>query len=206
MRKPMAKGLASMNTRRCSSMRNVSRELWPSASTTCRLCSVSPLASTTPSTWPVLDEQVGDPALEAHLAAERDDLLAHRRDDAGEAEGADVRLADVEDLRRRAGAHEFVHHLAAVELRILDLAVELAVGEQARAALAELHVGLRRQVFWRHSAQVSWVRRRTSRPRSSTMGLKPICASSSAANSPQGPKPTTSGRSLSCAGACATGW
>ncbi len=46
---------------------------------------------------------------------------------------------------RRAGAHELVHHLAAVELRILDLAVELAVGEQARPALAKLHVGFGRQ-------------------------------------------------------------
>ena len=45
----------------------------------------------------------------------------------------------------RAGAHELVHHLAAVELRILDLAVELAVGEQARPALAELHVGFGRE-------------------------------------------------------------
>ena len=38
-----------------------------------------------------------------------------------------------------------MHHLAAVELRILDLAVELAVGEQARPALAELHVGFGRE-------------------------------------------------------------
>ena len=149
--------------------------------------SCSPLASTTPSMLAVLDQQVGDLALEAHLAAERDDLLAHRRHHAGEAEGADMRLADVEDLRRRAGAHELVHHLAAVELRILDLAVELAVGEQPRAALAELHVGFRVSACsCATGAQVSWVRRRTSRPRSSTIGLKPICASSSAANRPHG--------------------
>ena len=56
-----------------------------------------------------------------------------------------MRLADVHDLFRRAGADEFVHHLAGVELRILDLAVELAVGEQTGTAFAELHVGFRRQ-------------------------------------------------------------
>ncbi len=89
---------------------------------------------------PVLDPQVDDLLLEPHLAAQRDDLLAHRGHHAREAEGADVRLADVEDLLRRAGPHELVHDLATEELRILDLAVELAVGEQARAAFAELHV------------------------------------------------------------------
>jgi hypothetical protein len=140
-----------------------------------------------------------DPAFETHLAAQRDDLLAHRRHHAGQAEGADMRLADVEDLPGRR-PDELMHHLAAVELRVLDLAVQLAVGEQPRAALAELHVGLRRQVFLRHSAQVSLVRWRTSLPRSSTMGRKPICASSSAANRPQGPKPITSGRSLQACG------
>ena len=93
----------------------------------------------------LVDQQIGDPALEAHLAAERDDLRAHLLDDAGEAEGADVRLADEQDFLGRAGAHELVHHLAAVEFWILDLAVELAVGEQARPTLAELHVGLGRQ-------------------------------------------------------------
>ncbi len=93
----------------------------------------------------ILDEQVGDLALEAHFTAQRDDLLAHRGHHAGQAKGADVRLAHEEDFCRRAGAHELVHHLAAVELRVLDLAVELAVGEQARAALAKLHIGFGRQ-------------------------------------------------------------
>ncbi len=36
-----------------------------------------------------------------------------------------------------------MHHLAAVELRILDLAVELAIREQSCAAFAELHIGFR---------------------------------------------------------------
>src|SRR5690606_13098217 len=67
-------------------------------------------------------------------------------DDTGQAKRADVRLADVQDFRRRAGTHEFLHDLAAIELRILDLAVQLAVGEKARAAFAELHVGFGREL------------------------------------------------------------
>jgi hypothetical protein len=90
---------------------------------------------------PILDEQIRHLALEAHLAAELDDFRAHLFDNAGEAKRADVRLADEEDFRGRARAHEFMHDLAAVELRILDLAVKLAVGEQARPTLAELNVG-----------------------------------------------------------------
>ena len=39
--------------------------------------------------------------------------------------------------------HEFVQHFAAQMARILDLAVELAVGECARATFAELHIGFR---------------------------------------------------------------
>ena len=46
----------------------------------------------------------------------------------------------------------------------------------------------------RHSPQVSCVRSRTAVPRSSTIGRSPICASTSAAKMPQGPKPTTTGR------------
>src|SRR3546814_18991346 len=56
-----------------------------------------------------------------------------------------MRLADVEDFVRRAGLDEFVQHLAAVELRVLDLTVELAVAEQAGAAFTELHVRRRVQ-------------------------------------------------------------
>src|SRR3546814_3358792 len=93
----------------------------------------------------VFDTHVGDLLFEAHFTAERFDFLAHACDHAGQAEGADMRLADVEDFVRRAGLDEFVQHLAAVELRVLDLTVELAVAEQAGAAFAELHVRRRVQ-------------------------------------------------------------
>ena len=88
-----------------------------------------------------LGEQVGDLLLEAHLAAQVDDLLAHLLDHAGQAEGADVRLVDVEDFFRRTGLDELFQDLAAMVLRVLDLAVQLAVGEGPGAAFAELHVG-----------------------------------------------------------------
>ena len=53
-----------------------------------------------------------------------------------------MRLADVEDFFRRAGLDELVQDFATVEFRVLDLAVELAVGKGPGAALAELHIGL----------------------------------------------------------------
>jgi hypothetical protein len=85
---------------------------------------------------------VGHALLEADLAAQRDDLLADVLHHLHQLEGADVRMRDVEDFGRRAGLHELFHHLAAEKARVLDLAVELAVGERARAAFAELHVRL----------------------------------------------------------------
>ena len=61
---------------------------------------------------PVLDQQVGHALAEADLAAQRLDLGAHLLDHADQPERADVRLADVEDLVRRAGLDELVEHLA----------------------------------------------------------------------------------------------
>src|SRR6185437_6006643 len=87
------------------------------------------------------DDQIGNLAFEAHFTTKRDDLLAHPRYDASETKRADVRLADIENLRRCAGTHELPHHLATMEFRVFDLAVELAVGKQARAALAKLNIG-----------------------------------------------------------------
>src|SRR5206468_6881631 len=61
-------------------------------------------------------------------------------DDLHQPEGADVRPVDVEDLGRRAGFYELREHLAPEVSGVADLTVELAVGEGAGAALAELHV------------------------------------------------------------------
>ena len=44
-------------------------------------------------------------------------------------------------VQRRACADELVQHLAAEMARVLDPAVQLAVGKGARPALAELRVG-----------------------------------------------------------------
>src|SRR6185369_1837125 len=83
---------------------------------------------------------------EAHFAAEFENVGAHLLDHADQPESADVRLVDEEDFFRRAGLDEFLEHLAAMVLRVLDLAVELAVGEGAGAAFAELDVGIRVQL------------------------------------------------------------
>jgi hypothetical protein len=53
-----------------------------------------------------------------------------------------VRLAHIENFLRRAGLDEFRQHLAAAVARVLDLAVELAVGKGAGAAFAELNIGI----------------------------------------------------------------
>jgi hypothetical protein len=89
-----------------------------------------------------VDQQVLDALLEADLAAQRFDLGAHLLDHLDQAEGADVRLADVQDFFRCARLDEFGQHLAAVVLGVLDLGVQLAVREGAGAAFAELHVRL----------------------------------------------------------------
>ena len=90
-----------------------------------------------------LDIEVLDPAFETVLAAERFDGAAHVLDDGDQPEGADVRLAEGENFARRTGGDELGEHLAPVVVRIPDLAVQLAVGEQAGAAFTELHVGFR---------------------------------------------------------------
>jgi len=81
-------------------------------------------------------------ALEADLRAQLLHFVAHPFHHADQAEGADVRFAHIQDLFRRTGLDELGHHLAPEETRVLDAAVQLAVGEGARTALAELHVGL----------------------------------------------------------------
>ena len=79
--------------------------------------------------------------------------------------------------------------------RIADLAPELAVGEGAGAAFAELHVRLRVEDAAPPQAPgVAACARAPRLPRSRTIGRNPICARTSAAKMPHGPKPTTTGR------------
>src|SRR5687768_3067031 len=92
---------------------------------------------------PVFDVQVVNLALKTDLPAERVYLLAQLFHHRHEAERADVRLALVEDLGRRAGLDQLGEHLAPYVARIPDLAVELAVGKGAGPAFAELNVGFR---------------------------------------------------------------
>ena len=91
----------------------------------------------------VLEDQLGDFALEAIFAAQSLDGGAQRFHHGHQPEGADMGMGLGENVFRRARLHEFVQHFAAQMAGILDLAVELAVGESARAAFAELHIGFR---------------------------------------------------------------
>ena len=91
----------------------------------------------------LLDQQIGHLLAEADVAAQRLDLGPHLLDHAHQAEGADVRLGDVEDLLRRAGLDELGEHLARQVPRIADLAPQLAVAEGAGTPFAELHVRCR---------------------------------------------------------------
>ena len=82
-----------------------------------------------------------DAGAEAIAAAERFDLGADALDHRHQPECADVRLGLPQDLFGRTGGDELGQYLAALVARILDLAVELAVGKGAGAALAELDIG-----------------------------------------------------------------
>ena len=143
MRKPIENGFGSMATPWSSSVRKVSRALWPTASTTWSVRISSPLASRTPRSRPSLEQETFDAALESDLAAEAFDLRAQVLDHLDQLERPDVRPVDPEDLLRRAGRHEVGQDLAAEMAGIAHLAVELAVGEGPGAAFAELHVRLR---------------------------------------------------------------
>ena len=88
-----------------------------------------------------LDEEIGDPLSEAHLAAGGEDASAQRRHHAPQIVGADVRLGGDENLGRRAAGRQFGKDLVAAI--VPDERVELAVREGPGAAFAEHDVGLR---------------------------------------------------------------
>lgn len=77
---------------------------------------------------------------EAHLAAAHDDLAPEALHDLDEHVRADVGLGVISNVLRRAVRRKLREHEA--DARVVRAGVELAVGEGARAALAELHVAL----------------------------------------------------------------
>ena len=93
----------------------------------------------------IVQQQVGDFRLKAIFAAQVFDGPAHGFHHGYQAEGADMGMCLGKNFFRRTGAHEFGQHLAAKMARVLDLAVELAIGKSAGAAFAELHIGFRIQ-------------------------------------------------------------
>ena len=90
----------------------------------------------------ICQKHIGHTLLEAHLAAQVDDLLAQPLHHLDQLEGADVRVRIDQYLWRCAGPDELLHHVAAKVARVLDLAPQLAVRKSAGAALAKLHIGL----------------------------------------------------------------
>ena len=88
-----------------------------------------------------VERDVVDPRLPAVFAAQLLDLPAQALDHGDQPEGADMRVGFPQDVVGRARGDELFQHLAAEEARVLDPAIELAVGERARAAFAELDVG-----------------------------------------------------------------
>src|ERR1700761_1742438 len=66
---------------------------------------------------------------------------AHLLHHADQTKSADMRPAQIENVFRSTRFHELLEHLAAVVMRILDLAVELAVRECAGSTFTELHIG-----------------------------------------------------------------
>jgi len=132
------------DTRRVYAHLEVSRALWPTASTTCRLAMRSPLASTTRA--PVrlsgpFSSRCPPRGSERNSPPSASMLWRNRLHHADQPESADVRLAHVEDS---SGAPAFTTRraLCARRISVLDLAVQLP-SKTSRAALAELHVRFR---------------------------------------------------------------
>src|SRR5690606_39368395 len=81
--------------------------------------------------------------LKAYLSPQRFDFLAHGRDNAGQTKSPYVGFVYVENFFRCTGTHKFLHNLAAVKIRIFDLAVEFAIRKKTSTTLAKLNVGCR---------------------------------------------------------------
>ena len=91
----------------------------------------------------VCDYYIRHFAVESYLSAERDYLPADIAHDLGKAIGAYMRLCRPAYLLRCAVVCKLVYHKTAQ--RVFYARCQLAVRKRARAALAELHIGLRIQ-------------------------------------------------------------
>ena len=142
------------------------------------------------------DVEVDDVLLEPVFAAEVLDL---RGEDSRRLwTRRKVPMCGCASTRISAGApacDEFGQHLAAQMARILDLAPELPVRERAGAAFAELNVrfGMQDALAPQAPRCPSSAREPPCRDRGS-IGRRPTSARISAANSPHGPAPMTTGR------------
>ena len=90
-----------------------------------------------------IDQEVHDLVLKPIFPAQFLDRLAQALDHRNQSEGANMGMGLGEDFWRRTGLDELGQDLAAKVPWILDLAIELAVGEGSGAALAILNIGLR---------------------------------------------------------------
>ena len=195
MRKPTENGLASRNTPRRCSMAKVSRALWPSASTSCSQSICSPLASVRPRSAPAsmcrsvtcCSKRMVPPS--ASISARIFSIMLTSRK---------VPMCGLLTYRISSGAPALTNSVSTLRVRWRGSEIWLQSLPSLKVPAppspnCTLLVGS--STLRRHRPQVSCVRRRTSLPRSSTSGSRPIWARISAANSPQGPKPTTTGRS-----------
>ena len=88
-----------------------------------------------------VQDDVLDAGREAIFAAQGFDPGADAFHDGDETKGADMGFAGGEDLFRRAGRDKRGEEFAGEVAGVLDAGIQLAVGEGAGAALAELDVG-----------------------------------------------------------------
>ncbi len=199
MRNPTENGLASMQTPRSCSIVNVSRALWPSASTTWSASICCPPDSVTPrierdSPLPSIRTSVtrapkrtSPPS--ASISARIFSTMPTSRN---------VPMCGLPTQRISSGAPARTNSVSTFRVRKRGSLIWLQSLPSLKVPAppspnCTFDSGFR--IPLRQRPQVSCVRSRTCRPRSSTMGRSPICARTSAAKMPHGPNPMTSGRS-----------
>jgi hypothetical protein len=174
----------------------VSRALWPTARIICRAGKTAPRAGFVPADDAGNAAAVRFKAVQARvvadLAAQPQQLSAQIGHHGAQDVRSDVGLVPVENVTGRAELDETFEHEA--DAAVSDAGGELSVGKGARAALAELDVRARVENPRVPEALHGSARFSTGAPRSRISGAAPARASASAAKSPAGPMPTTTGR------------